>query len=191
MTVSDQPTAPASKDDWRAWARETRSGLDFGEIAPSARGHLERWEPLRRAATILIYLPLGDEIDLVPLRQSDLDCRFVATRTPERDGALTIHELEGPLEVHRLGFLQPHRAAPVVDPGDVDVLLLPGLAFDLWGTRLGRGAGYFDELLSRTPATATTVGVCPTALVVDRLPSEPHDRTVSFLATEEGVIATA
>lgn len=187
----DQPAPPAGKDELRTWARAERSGLDFGDLSPLVRAHLELWEPLQQATTALLYLPLGDEVDLVPLQRTDLGCRFVATRTPEREGMLTVHELGGPLEVHRLGFLQPHRTAPEVDPGEIDVLLLPGLAFDLWGTRLGRGAGYFDDLLSRVPATSVSVGVCPTTLVVDRLPAEPHDQAVRYLATEEGVIATA
>lgn len=186
-----QPPTSAAKDEWRDWARATRAELDFAEFSDQVRSHLEQWAPLQRASVALLYLPLGDEVDLVPLQGTELGCRFVATRTPDREGALSVHELGGPLEVHRLGFLQPHRAAPEVDPGDIDVLLLPGLAFDLWGTRLGRGAGYFDELLSRLPASAVTVGVCPAALVVDRLPREPHDQKVQFLATDEGVIATA
>jgi 5-formyltetrahydrofolate cyclo-ligase len=165
--------------------------LDFPELSQEVRRHLEQWPLLQQARVALLYLPLGDEIDLVGLQAADLGCRFVATRTPDREGALTVHELNGPFEVHRLGFLQPHRAAPEVAAAEIDVLLLPGLAFDLWGNRLGRGAGYFDELLSRVPARSVTVGVCPTRLVVDRLPSEPHDQRVRYLATEEGVVATA
>ena len=186
-----QPSPSGRKDEWRVWARATRADLDFGELSEQVRSHLVHWQPLQQATVALLYLPLADEIDLISLQTAELGCRFAATRTPDRDGFLTVHELGGPLEVHRLGFLQPHRVAPEIDPGDIDVLLLPGLAFDLWGTRLGRGAGYFDELLTRLPVRAITVGVCPTALVVDRLPSEPHDQKMGFLATEEGVIATA
>ena len=189
--MAPQPPSWGSKDEWRDWARTTRAGLDFAALSDQVRSYLEQWPTLQEASVALLYLPLGDEVDLVALQGTELGCQFVATRTPDREGALTVHELGGPLEVHRLGFLQPHRAAPEVDPRDIDVLLLPGLAFDLWGTRLGRGAGYFDELLSRLPAGAVTVGVCPAALVVDQLPREPHDQKVQCLATDEGVIATA
>ncbi len=70
-------------------------------------------------------------------------------------------------------------------------MLLPGLAFDLWGGRLGRGAGYFDRLLMEIDATVPVVGVTPANLVVDRLPQEPHDLPVGHLATEEGVVEVA
>jgi 5-formyltetrahydrofolate cyclo-ligase len=140
---------------------------------------------------VLVFLPLADEVDLRPLLDAGFECAFAATRTPDHGGTLSVHEMGGPLEVHRLGFLQPHATAPEVDPAELDVLLLPGLAFDLWGTRLGRGGGYYDRLLMRVTLTAQIVGVTPAALVVDRLPSEPHDVPVAYLATEEGVIEVA
>jgi 5-formyltetrahydrofolate cyclo-ligase len=65
------------------------------------------------------------------------------------------------------------------------------LAFDLYGARLGRGAAYFDRILRSTRPNAKRVGVVPADLVVDRLPTERHDIPVEYLATEEGVIATA
>lgn len=183
------PGAAAPKDEWRTWAKARRVELDFGEISEAIVEPLADWPALRAARTVLVYFPLADEVNVTDLVDSSR--RWVATRTPDHDGVLSVHELGGPLEVHRFGFLQPHRAAPEVDPREVDLMLIPGLAFDLWGTRLGRGAGYFDELLTRTSPHLTKVGVAPAALVVDRLPAESHDVQVSFLATEEGVIAVA
>ena len=79
----------------------------------------------------------------------------------------------------------------MVGPDEIDIALLPGLAFDLFGNRIGHGAGYFDRLLRATRQGARLVGVVPAKLVVDRLPIDPHDIPVDYLATEEGVIATA
>lgn len=152
---------------------------------------LALWPPLKNASTALIYMPLADEINMGELAERLPEVKLTTTRTPERGGVLTVHELGGPLQVHRYGFLQPHPTAPQVAPGDVGVLLLPGLAFDLWGVRLGRGAGYYDELLSRVAPDALRVGVVPTACVVDALPQDPHDQPVGYLATEEGVIEVA
>ena len=183
------PTAP--KEEWRRWAKAARAGLDMPVASLLIIEHLLKWPGMRAARTVLMYFPLPDEVDLRALFDVGLNCRFVATRTPDAGGRLSVHDVEGPLEVHRLGFLQPHRGAPEVEPFDIDLALLPGLAFDLYGTRLGRGAGYFDELLSRTSKRMTRIGVVPAELVVDRLPNDAHDIGVSFLATEEGVIAVA
>lgn len=186
-----EPPPGAGKQQWRAWARDERDGIDFSTTSPAVVARLLDWPRLADARRVLVFLPLGDEIDLRPLLDAGLGCSFAATHTPPRGGRLTVHELGGPLEVHRYGFLQPHRSAPEVDPADLDVLLLPGLAFDLWGTRLGRGAGYFDRLLLQVSDDAAIVGVTPSDLVVDRLPREPHDVPVGHLATEQSVIEVA
>ncbi len=154
-------------------------------------GALSDWVVPDNYQTVLVFLPLPEEVNLNPLIERDAETRFVATRTPDRGGDLSIHELGGPLEVHRLGFLQPHASARRVSPDEIDVALLPGLAFDLYGNRLGRGAGYFDRLLRGTRHGAKLVGVVPAALVVDQLPVDPHDMPADYLATEEGVIETA
>lgn len=185
------PGAGASKDEWREWAHAERAALDWEDISRRVVNELLDWLEPDSYRTVLIYLPLADEIDLRSLLERDRQTRFVATRTPERGGELSVHELGGPLEVHRFGFLQPHASAPMVGPDAVDVLLVPGLTFDLYGNRLGHGAGYFDRLLATTRAGAKLVGVVPAALVVDRLPVEPHDIPMGYLATEEGVIETA
>ena len=148
---------------------------------------LEAFPPLRHPATVLVYLAMADEIDLSPLLESELPVRWVTTRTPE-DGPLTIHELGGPLEVHPLGFPQPHSSAPHVSPSVVDVALVPGLAFDLFGNRLGRGKGYYDGLLARLRAGIVRVGIVPSVLVADQVPQEDHDIRVQWLASEEGVV---
>ncbi len=185
------PASGAGKAEWRSWARGARSELEYEALSGSVVARLMSWPRLSDASLVLLFLPLADEIDLRPLLEAGLDCRFAATRTPDHGGTLSVHELGGPLEVHRLGFLQPHESSPRIDPGELDVLLLPGLAFDLWGTRLGRGAGYFDRLLMQVTLTAALIGVTPADLVVDRLPAEAHDVPVAYLATEEGVIEVA
>ena len=189
--MPDLPPDDADKAAWRTWARDARSTIDMQELSGAVVDQLLQWPGLRAANRVLIYMPLADEINLTPMLDGDLADRFVTTRTPDMGGELTIHELGGPLEVHRFGFLQPHASAPEVPPNEIDVALIPGLAFDLWGTRLGRGAGYYDELLQRMGRRPVRIGIVPAALVVDRLPAEDHDEKVRFLATEEGVIAVA
>jgi len=191
VTSVDPPGESASKNEWRVWARATRSGLDFATLTEATVEGLLGWPPLAAARNILIFLPLADEIQLNPLLDAGFEGTFHATRTPDRGGRLTINELNGPLEVHRLGFLQPHTSARELDPADLDMALVPGLAFDLFGTRLGRGAGYYDALLAGTPAKTSIVGVTPATLVVDTIPRESHDVTMAWLATEEGLIETA
>lgn len=188
MTAPD-PSAP--KGEWRSWARQRRESIDWEAASSAITAALLSWAPLQEAGTALLFLPMAGEVNLQPLMESDLTCRWLTTRTPPLGEVLTVHELGGPLEVHPFGFLQPHRSAPELHPLDVEVLLMPGLAFDLWGNRLGRGAGYYDRLLGLARPGAPLVGVVPVELVVDRLPVETHDVPMTHLATEEAVIETA
>ena len=72
----------------------------------------------------------------------------------------------------------------MVDPGAVDVILVPGLAFTRAGQRLGRGGGFYDRLLARLPAVTWKIGVCFEVQISDAVPSEPHDVTVDCVMTE-------
>ncbi len=114
--------------------------------------------------------------------------RFAVTRTPP-DGPLTLHPAIGSMEQHRYGFPQPTADAFELQPCHISLALVPGVAFDGRGTRLGHGVGYYDELLARLPRDCPRVGVACRDLVFDRLPSEPHDVAMTHLATEDGVVA--
>lgn len=189
--VVTPPDSSSSKAEWRTWARDLRAGLDFAELSPRVCDGLATFPPLRHPATVLIYQAMEDEIDLAPLTErSELPVRWVTTRTP-KSGPLTLHEMDGPMERHPLGFMQPAEDAPRIPSAEVDVALIPGLAFDLFGNRLGRGMGYFDQLLARLRAGIVRVGIVPSVLVADRLPKEQHDVPVQWLAAEEGVVGVA
>ena len=75
-----------------------------------------------------------------------------------------------------------------VDFASVDFALVPALALDREGYRLGYGAGYFDRLLAGRTARPFCVSALPGAFVVDRLPHEPHDVAVDLMVDERGAI---
>lgn len=142
----------------------------------------------RGADLILFYRAMPNELSLDSLADSVGWQRFAVTRTPP-DGPLTLHPAIGAMEQHRYGFPQPTADAFELQPRHISLALVPGVAFDWHGTRLGHGVGYFDELLARLPDECPRVGVAPKELVVDRLPVEPHDVPMTHLATQDGVIA--
>jgi len=65
-----------------------------------------------------------------------------------------------------------------------DLVLVPGLAFDRHGHRLGRGGGFYDRWLEKTGLP--TIGLCFSCQLVDAIPCEPHDIHVHAVLTEEG-----
>ena len=74
---------------------------------------------------------------------------------------------------------------------EIDVFLVPGLAFDPNGGRLGNGAGHYDRILSSARGDSATIGIAPAARLVDVVPVEQHDVRVDWLATEDGVLSCA
>ncbi|MCP5024709.1 MAG: 5-formyltetrahydrofolate cyclo-ligase [Actinomycetia bacterium] len=135
---------------------------------------------------MVTWRPLPDEPDPTPV-EVGLEDRLALTRTPEK-GGLTVHPAYSPREEHPYGFEQPAADSPVISVEEIAVVLVPGLAFDRHGIRLGRGAGYFDRFLADLPASSHLVGVCAEARMVDRLPREPHDIPMTHLLTEAGLI---
>ena len=177
------------KEAQRDWAKQVIADADPAELQNVSRamvGHLARWQPLREASWTLIYMPLAGEPDLTGLMDGLVTGSFATTRTPLQ-GPLTIHPVEGPMERHRFGYLQPSADAPMLEPGVIDVVLVPGLAFDRKGNRLGWGAGYYDQLLVQMEPEVATVGVVPISRMVLSLPQEAHDVPVRYLLTEEGI----
>ncbi len=92
------------------------------------------------------------------------------------------------LTTGRLGVRMPaSQHCRIVDPGLVDLVLVPGVAFDRDGGRLGMGAGYYDRFLLRAPQAVRT-GVSWSRQLVKQVPREEHDLTMQWLATECGLI---
>jgi 5-formyltetrahydrofolate cyclo-ligase len=154
--------------------------------------HVLAWEPFRAARAVGVYLAFGSELDLSEVVAAALAAgKLVAAPRVGAGGRMTMRQLRQGEEPqrHRFGQLEPPAASPVVEPEALDVVLVPGLTFDVRGRRLGYGQGNYDRLLPRLRGGATTVGVTYAALVVPELPGEDHDVPVTHLVTERGLWA--
>ncbi len=132
---------------------------------------------------VLAYHALPGEPDL-----SALASRFqmYTTRAVFRPAPrLSLHAWHSASELSRFGALQPPRGTPEVTRAKIGAVLLPGLAFDRSGWRLGYGGGFYDRLLEDWPVL--TVGVIPAEMLITELPHEVHDLPVGYVATELGV----
>ena len=73
------------------------------------------------------------------------------------------------------GIEEPAETATLCSPAEIDLIVVPGVAFTIDGKRLGRGRGYYDKYLSQSEFHATRIGVCYKHQLVDELPTEPYD----------------
>ena len=197
--MSGLPRRESSKADWRRWIGDHRQPITAASTAAvvaGLRAFIETFDERSAALAgrpvppvadlILFYRAKSDELPLDGLADGLGWQRFAVTRTPP-DGPLTLHPAVGAMEQHRYGFPQPTADAFELQPRHISLALVPGVAFDRHGTRLGHGVGYFDELLAKLPDDCPRVGVAPSELVFDRLPCEPHDVAMTHIATEDGV----
>jgi 5-formyltetrahydrofolate cyclo-ligase len=144
------------------------------------------WLSERLPGTVSAYLALPDEVDVTPLFERLPGWRWILPRV-ELDGSLTFRDREIPREVHRFGMEQPVEQGQVTPVHEIDVFLVPGMAFDVTGGRLGRGAGYYDRLLAERRPDATAIGVATDRKMIESVPVFDHDQRVDWLATESGV----
>lgn len=150
---------------------------------------LREWPTYQAARRVLSYLAFGSEIDLRDLHEDNGKTFYVTRTARAQDPGLTIHRLSEGLEPHPYGYLQPPADAEPVSPHLIDLVLVPGLCFDMQGMRLGYGKGYYDRLLPSLQPEVVRVGVTAEALVVPTLPSDSFDVRMTHLVTELGVVA--
>ena len=129
---------------------------------------------------------MGSEISLDSLL-ADPSIAPIVPRI-ETTGAMTMRSYDpSDLVRHGLGFDEPDDTSPIVEATDIDIVLVPGLAFDVQGGRLGRGMGYYDRFLTSVPRATTRIGVTTDDTVMSRVPMDEHDQRVGWLATESGI----
>lgn len=145
---------------------------------------------VRRAATVAAYVSVGREPGTGPL----LDALAAAGKRvimpllqPDDDLDWALYRGPDELVSARRGLLEP--TGPALGPDAVataDVVVVPGLAVDRTGMRLGRGGGSYDRALAR--ATGFTVVALNAEELLDAVPAARHDRRVHAAATEDGVV---
>jgi 5-formyltetrahydrofolate cyclo-ligase len=171
-------------------ADAARRAPTFGDAVCT---HFRDCVRIRPATAVAGYLPLGDEADprsiLRWLRGAGHPIalpRIVRSRAPL---AFRLWDADGVLEDGPFGTLQPPEEAPALVP---EVLILPLLAFDRRGFRLGYGGGYYDRTLAalRTERAVTAVGLAFAAQEVPSVPHDRHDQPLDWIVTEREAIRT-
>lgn len=180
------PLKKDAKPIWRNWAKSARGTLTPEENAQLCAA-LATWLRAHNVKTVLGYHALAGEPDISALAKdfSLLTTRAIWKPIPK----LTLHDWHSATERGPGGVLQPPKGTPERTLDEVEAVILPGLAFDKQGVRLGYGGGFYDRLLEGK--NILLVGVCTERVRVDALPSEPHDVRASAIITEAGVFVVA
>lgn len=171
----------------RVVRQQNASATDLEQLLNQVRA-LPAW---RKAHAVLLYSPLIHEPDLLTLLEassSHLTKRFFFPRMQQDELQLYEWFPKAPWITGPHGIQEPDpnewRAASLAE---VDLALIPGLAFDEQGGRLGWGRGYFDRLLGKSECSTIKVGVAWPWQIVPQIPREAHDITMDFVVTPEKV----
>jgi 5-formyltetrahydrofolate cyclo-ligase len=190
---AESPDLLAAKAAIRASARAVRAAIPVADrdAAAQAVGRLITALPqLASARLVLGYCAKGDELDLLPALER-LRARGVRIAYPRvtGSGTLDLHEVadECDLELGSFSLREPHPAAPQVTPQDIDAVLVPGVAFDARGHRVGYGGGFYDRLLPQLRPDCPRIGIAFDAQLTPEVPADVRDATVDLTVTPSGV----
>ena len=159
----------------------------------AARALLQKQVVWRRARSVLFFASLAEELDVWPLLAEALaEGKRVALPcfTPDTNEytACEIKRLEEDIRIGQFGIREPQPWCVPLKSIELDLVLVPGLAFDLQGRRLGRGKGYFDRLL--TAVRGAMCGVAFEEQIEREVPTEPHDVLLNCILTPTRWIET-
>jgi len=180
------------KDALRRAMRERRRALSRPEQQAASQAvlaHLRAFEPYRQAKTVMAYMACRGELSLTLV----IEDVFAAGKTLllprcEAPGEMTARRIDSLSQLRRgcFGLEEPDEACFIAAPQEIDLILVPGTAFDTAGRRLGQGGGYYDRFLLKT--RAVRVGICHDFAILERVPAAAHDEYMDILVSPAGVI---
>ena len=172
--------------------RDSLSRPEMQNKSRRAAGHLQQLEEFRRAVTLLVYLSFKKEVDTIPIIKTAWRLgKIVAVPVCRPGKKLLLSQLnslnelgEGAFGIQEplFGYIRP------VAAGQIDLAILPGVAFDLKGNRLGFGGGYFDRFLPLLRPDCPRLALAYDFQIVETLPAEEHAIKMDNIVTESMVI---
>lgn len=184
----------AAKTELRQKLRKTLAAVTPDELATGSLRVCHRLfeQPTYiKAEVIMVYLSLPTEVDTlkIVLRAWQDRKRVLAPRiswNQRRMLPVEIHSLTDDLVVSHLGVREPVSGIPFPIES-IDLVIVPGLGFDEFGARLGRGRGFYDRFLSNPKFTGTSCGLALSQQVVPHVPVGPLDQPIDMLITDTKV----
>ena len=179
----------ASKAELRRTLLKLRQSMpveDWREKSDRITSHLQSTPLFTQARTVLAYFSVRQEPDL-SLLFTDSKHSWGFPRV--QDKSLSWHSWQPgePLQTGAYGIFEPHPEASVLEPTEVDLILVPAVACDVRGYRLGYGGGFYDRMLSSAEwASKPTIGIVFEFAYLPRLPIDDWDKVLQGVCTETG-----
>lgn len=183
-----------NKDELRHAMRTRRRALSQEEQRRASLAVLERvcaFAPYREACSVMAYMACRGELDLSPVIADALaQGKTLLLPRCEAPGIMTARRVTdlSQLVSGAYGLMEPAQCCAVFPPEEIDLIFVPGTAFDASGGRLGQGGGYYDRFLARTKALRA--GVCHDFALIACVPAQAHDMCMDCIFTPGGMRCT-
>ena len=148
---------------------------------------LKRSEILH-AQTICIYLPLPEEVDTKPIIEEFFRLKKTVVVPKVSGDRLELHAISSfnNLQKGTFGVLEPSDSCPLIGIPEVDVFIVPGIAFDTQGFRIGWGKGYYDTVLAGI--TVPRIGLAYDVQLIAHVPHTSYDVPMTVVITDKHII---
>lgn len=169
-----------SEMDQAAWQSASRQ----------AQQRLMSLEIFAQAGCIALYAPIRNEVDTRLLFEEALRLGKRVLYPKVCGDEMRFHEVTATddLEQGSFGIPEPCVAGAGYMPDEADLIVVPGVAFDLNGHRIGFGKGYYDRCLFGLRKQPVLVGLCHDFQLLEQIPSEGHDIRMQYLVTDQRII---
>lgn len=144
---------------------------------------------LAPGSLVALYAAKGTEVDTsgIDALARTHGLRVAYPRIVEGDRMLAFHEVSiDDLVLAKFGLREPQASSPAVALADIAAFVVPGLAFDRAGGRVGWGRGYYDVTLAAIPG-ALRIGLAFECQIIDHVPRDPHDASLHYVVTETAI----
>ena len=178
------------KNQIRKEMKARRAAMTKEEVAQKSMTAADAFlksEIYKNAETIMLYMPLGNETDTSEIIKAAFadEKRLVLPVTDEKTGEITPVFFEETSVLEKGGFsIREPKNSHIAEKSAIDVVIVPGIAFDKRGARVGFGKGCYDMFLK--DMQTVKIGFCYDFQLVGEIPSEEHDIKMDFVVTEKG-----
>ena len=170
--------------------RKSLSPEEFRSASLSIQAAFLETDHFKRARSVLVYSPIHYEVDTELIVRSALSSGKKVAFPVVMGHELIFREVRdlSSLEKGAFGILEPCATGRFFDVEDADILVVPGVAFDLNGHRIGYGKGYYDKTIHRLEGHGKLVGLCYDFQLVDEILGEAHDVKMDLIITDKRVV---
>lgn len=158
--------------------------LDFSE---KILKRLEETELFRQASCVALYNAIPGEVQTAVFLEKWFEKKtLLLPLITGEDLCLLPYKGTGSLQPGVFGIMEPIAGEETVNESEIDLIIVPGVAFDRQLNRMGRGKGYYDRLLSTLEVPK--IGICFDFQLLDSVPTEPFDKKMDMIITEKEMI---